>query len=203
MFKALPKFLKRKSKIQEEISEALDAGKKIRVGIRARLYASFGAIALMTLASGAVGWALFSSLGNTLEHTTKSSIEAVTFAQKLSDNAKLVAAVAPRLLKAQSLQDVKTEGQVAQKHLFSLDDSVINLYDFDVDDLIIGEVQENISELETIFFTLNTQVKTRVTLNAKSDEIAAQVADFHAKLTDVLQPYINEQQKIVNQKSTP
>ncbi|MBL4666271.1 MAG: HAMP domain-containing protein [Sneathiella sp.] len=198
MFKALPKFLKRKSKIQEEISEALDAGKKIRVGIRARLYASFGAIALMTLASGAVGWALFSSLGNTLEHTTKSSIEAVTFAQKLSDNAKLVAAVAPRLLKAQSLQDVKTEGQVAQKHLFSLDDSVINLYDFDVDDLIIGEVQENISELETIFFTLNTQVKTRVTLNAKSDEIAAQVADFHAKLTDVLQPYINEQQKIVN-----
>lgn len=198
MFKVLPKFLKIKTNTEGKTSEELDVGVKIKVGIRARLYASFGVIALMTLASGGVGWALFSSLGNTLENTTKSSIEAVTFAQKLADNAKLVAAVAPRLLKATTLQDVKTESQIAQKYLIALDDSVINLYSLDVDEAVIESVQQNVSELSTSFLALNTQMRTRVKSNTKSDEIALQVSDFHKKLTEILQPYIIEQHKIVN-----
>ncbi|OUR79548.1 hypothetical protein A9Q83_03875 [Alphaproteobacteria bacterium 46_93_T64] len=198
MFRTILGFLKNKFESKKKQKDIAGSNSKIKIGIRARLYAAFGVIALMTLASGTVGWALFTSLGSTLENTTKSSIKSVSFAQTLSENAKSVVAVAPSLIKASSLEEIKAESQIAQQYLITLDDSVVDLYNLDVDTGVIEQIQEEVSDLETNFLDLNSQMKKRVQLTKNSEAIAAQVADYHKKIGAVLQPFVDKQQQIVS-----
>ncbi len=201
MLSAIPSFLKRKT--TENVSKSKDllsekSSSKSRYGIKAKLYAAFGLIALLTLVSGTIGWALFNSLGNTLTQTTNSSIKSLTLAQKLSENAKSVAAVAPNMLKAVEKHEVGMQGLTAERYLSELNASVSELHKLDINGDLIAELQKQVSELKTGIATLNELMLKRIDLTESSHNVDMAVGQRLFEIDKVLQPFIERREQIIS-----
>ena len=201
MISAIPSFLKRKTtaNFPEQINSLPEkSSTKSRYGIKAKLYAAFGLIALLTLASGTIGWVLFNSLGNTLTHTTHASISSLTLAQKLSENAKSVAAVAPNMLKATKKHEIGMQGLTAEGYLAELNASVSELYNLDVDGEIVSELQEQVADLKSGIATLNQLMLKRIDLMEGSHRVDKAVGLRLVEIDKVLQPFIERREQIIS-----
>ncbi|WP_169569892.1 methyl-accepting chemotaxis protein [Sneathiella limimaris] len=199
MFSAIPSFLSKKLKRKDQKVETAEETKsKTKFGIRTRLYAAFGVVALLTLAAGGVSWLLFDSLGQTLNKTTNSSIESLTLAQNLSSNAKSIAAIAPDMLKATKKREVGAVSLKANGYLAELNSSVNELYNLDVDPATVADLQEQVAELKGGITSLNKQMLKRIGLDTKSRKIDEEISLLREEINKVLQPFIDRRQQIIS-----
>ncbi|MBL4906183.1 MAG: HAMP domain-containing protein, partial [Sneathiella sp.] len=195
----LPKVLnlKNRNKRQEKSSKHKPR-KSAKAGIRTKLYASFGAIALLTLVSGTVGWVLFTSLGDTLQSVTGTTLQSMSTAQRLSENAKSVVAVAPSSLKASKQSELEKENQAGRVYLDALDQSVAELYEIGVDEEIVSEIQLSVATMAASFIELNDVIKSRLDYTAQSLMLDEKIGENHQKVNDIIEPYIDNLRSIVS-----
>lgn len=201
MISAIPSFLKRKTTanvLEHTDSLPNKSSNKSRYGIKAKLYASFGVIALLSVASGAIGWFQFNSLGNTLTHTTSASISSLTLAQKLSENAKSVAAVAPNMLKATKKHEIGMQGLTAERYLTELNASVSELYNLDIDGGIVTELQDQVADLKSGIATLNQLMLKRIDIMENSHRVDKAVGLRLIEIDKVLQPFIERREQVIS-----
>ncbi len=197
MLSAIPSFLKKKKPAVTGPQPRKEKN-KIKFGIRARLYLSFGIIAVLTLASGAVGWALFNSLGQTLSTTTKSSLESLSLAQKLSENAKAVVAIAPDMLKAADKQEIQKLITQSDEQLMELNSIVSDLYELDFDSDVVTDLQMQAIELQDSFANFGEQMQSRVDLTQKSRVIDNAISEHREEILKVLQPFIGYREQVIS-----
>ncbi|WP_025899287.1 methyl-accepting chemotaxis protein [Sneathiella glossodoripedis] len=197
MLSAIPSFL-RKKKSENLDTQPQKKKSKRKFGIRARLYMSFGVIAILTLASGAVGWALFNSLGQTLQSTTKSSLNSLTLAQKLSENAKSVVAIAPDMLKAGEASEVEELRAKSDEHLIELNSIVSDLYHVDMGDEMITDLQMQVIELQDGISNLADLMLERLELEQNSRAIDNALTEHRAESLKILQPFIDYREQVIN-----
>jgi methyl-accepting chemotaxis protein len=194
---ALKKIFSKKSKN----NKSAKAGKRrfsLKTGIRARLYGAFGIIALLTLVSGVIGWVSFTSLGETLQSTTKNSLSSVALANRLADNAKSIVAVRPNLINATSEEELLAEAKFAQKFLANLDESVLELYGIDIDPALVETIQEHVSDLESNFLDLQMSIKARIQFDDQTAVLDQQVSDLHKTASTILGPFVEDKRQSVS-----
>jgi len=164
--------------------------KKGKVGIRLRLYAAFGAIALLTLFAGLVGWTQFNNLGQTLQRTTSNSLGSMELASKLSQGAKNVIAVAPNILKASSKADLQKQSDIANTYLAFLDEVVIALYGEDIDTSLMDGIQEQAAALEGGILDLESNVDKLLEHSNVARDYSALTTMRHKAVTEIIEPYV-------------
>ncbi|MEN8190839.1 MAG: two-component sensor histidine kinase, partial [Thermodesulfobacteriota bacterium] len=69
----------------------------LNIGIRGRLFAAFGIVVGMTLTAAAVGWIVFTRLGDNFEQFVAKNIPAVTLTSQLAESGTTIIGTAPTL----------------------------------------------------------------------------------------------------------
>ena len=75
---------------------------QLRLGIKGRLFAAFGAVAGLTVLASAVGFVSYSRLGETLNTITRENVPATEVSLRVAKTSAEIAATAPALLAATS-----------------------------------------------------------------------------------------------------
>ncbi|MBE7637909.1 HAMP domain-containing protein [Sneathiella sp. P13V-1] len=159
-------------------------------GIRMRLYAAFGAIALLTLVAGLVGWTQFNNLGQALQDTTNKSANSIELAYKLSQSAEAAVSVVPNILKADSRKDLDVQTEIANTHLAALDENVVALNGEDIDFELVGQIQEKAAELETGINDLKSSVEKLLDQGAAARDFTEITTMRHKEITAIIEPYV-------------
>ncbi|MBO6826306.1 MAG: HAMP domain-containing protein, partial [Sneathiella sp.] len=185
------RFVSEKLRLRKSVKKEKSGGqKKGRVGIRLRLYAAFGAIALLTLIAGVVGWTQFNNLGQTLQRTTSNSLGSMELAFKLSQGAKEVVSAVPGILKASSKRDLGNQSEVAKTHLATLDEAVVALYSEDIDTTLMDSIQEQASALESGILDLENNVSKLLEHTTASRDFSVLTTMRHKAVTEIIEPYV-------------
>src|SRR5712692_8314731 len=85
-----------------DAAKATAPGARLRLGIRGRLFAAFGAVAGMTVLASAVAFLSYTQLGETLHALTTDNMPAMNTALRVARTSAEIAAAAPSLLAATS-----------------------------------------------------------------------------------------------------
>ena len=173
----------------EEQTSKTSARSNITVGIRGRLFTSFGVVTACTVASIVVAWIALGSTVETLKTITMESTPAVTDSLRLSEIVSRIAAAAPVLAAASSSKEAsltwsKLVGNTEQFEEIAaagrIDGSARNL---------LNSAQQNLADVLQI---LQAQVASRIDREATLIKLTARLHTTHKNLTAAVSPIIDD-----------
>jgi hypothetical protein len=188
MFKRRPKAAK-----NSEASIAADKPKrKLSFGVRAKLQAAFGAVALMTVVAAGVSIVSFSATEREFKRVAGHDVPMMTDALRLSVLSGEISAAAARFVGARTAQE---QGAIADllaarsRDLFAI---MERLRASQKDNASFAAVQESAQRLEQNLNKLKKAILERAELRAKLENNLTAVHQVHSRISEKLMPIVDD-----------
>ena len=161
--------------------------------ISTQMYVAIGIIVALTIASIAVSWASFNSIGDAQDRVSDESLPRIVTAFRITELSSELLAAAPRLtvaatpeeLAAVSAEIVETQAEF-RRQLDLLEQQ-------NVDAALFVSVRSRGRQLESNIAQIEVEMPTSFALTAEIEALAAELADIRRKLEGVLLPVLDEQ----------
>ena len=161
--------------------------------ISTQMYVAIGVIVTLTIASIAVSWVSFNSIGDAQDRVSDESLPRIVTAFRITELSSELLAAAPRLtvaatpeeLAAVSAEIVETQAEF-RRQLDLLEQQ-------NVDAALFVSVRSRGRQLESNIALIEVEMPTSFALAAEIEALAAELADIRRKLEGVLLPVLDEQ----------
>ena len=161
--------------------------------ISTQMYVAIGVIVALTIASIAVSWVSFNSIGDAQDRVSDESLPRIVTAFRITELSSELLAAAPRLtvaatpeeLAAVSAEIVETQAEF-RRQLDLLEQQ-------NVDAALFVSVRSRGRQLESNIALIEVEMPTSFALAAEIEALAAELADIRRKLEGVLLPVLDEQ----------
>ena len=161
--------------------------------ISTQMYVAIGIIVALTIASIAVSWVSFNSIGDAQDRVSDESLPRIVTAFRITELSSELLAAAPRLtvaatpeeLAAVSAEIVETQAEF-RRQLDLLEQQ-------NVDAALFVSVRSRGRRLESNIAQIEVEMPTSFALTAEIEALAAELADIRRKLEGVLLPVLDEQ----------
>lgn len=157
-------------------------------GIRARLFLAFGAIASLTIAACVAAYLVLAGVGDTLRVITRQAVPQAVLGLEVAARAAALAAQAPNLLDATTLDQRRRRGADLTKARNDLAQRVNALAAFPGGRQAAAALTESTTKLNERLDRLDAVVGTRITLIVQRDGAAATAERARAAVATVLHP---------------
>ena len=162
---------------------------KGRFGIRARLFAAFGAVAAMTLASIAIGWMALDKTAGVLAQITSENVPAVVDSLTLSRTVSELTALAPSLAAAKNTKE-------AEASWTSLQDEIAEFSKTLSASAIATEQKQEIAaqekRLEGLMTQIRNKVAKRLSLSDKLSQAVSKLEKTEKEIVLAVTPIIDD-----------
>jgi signal transduction histidine kinase/DNA-binding response OmpR family regulator/HAMP domain-containing protein len=163
-----------------------------RLGIKARLFLAFCAMAAMTAIASAVAWYAFIGIDRAVTQITTNSIPGMATSLRLAESSAEIAATAPALMVSASQEErdrVQAGLEKLTKELIAVTGGL----------QAAGIPQERVADLADIegqitlrLGQLDTAVKRRLEFKARRETLVTDLAGADAKFLNVLEPLVDD-----------
>ncbi|RDD60381.1 methyl-accepting chemotaxis protein [Ferruginivarius sediminum] len=166
-------------------------GKHGRFGIKVRLFAAFGGVAVLTVAAGAVAWLSYAYAERTFGDVAQKGVPAMSAAVGLQAESGWLSAAAPKLAGAES--ETKRQEIMAEldAHAATMAARVEDLQALDVSEQATAAIRESADKLRGNMNRLDAAVGKQLKAKARVDESIGKLDEAHAALLDELKPMID------------
>ena len=165
---------------------------RTRIGIRARLFLAFGAVAAMTIIATVTAWLAFSNLSDSLGRVANVHVPAMTIAAQLAETGGAIIATAPTLIAAadnREKMNVLANLTVLMTRMTALLDAMqAPLVDRDSR----SSLQELVGRIAANLKTLDTNVDHRFELSSRKAELIERLQWLHTDFLDEIEPMVDE-----------
>ena len=161
--------------------------------ISTQMYVAIGVIVALTIASIAVSWVSFNSIGDAQDRVSDESLPRIVTAFRITELSSELLAAAPRLTVAATpeelaaISDEIVETQAEFRRQLDL------LEQQNVDAALFVSVRSRGRQLESNIAQIEVEMPTSFALAAEIEALAAELADIRRKLESVLLPVLDEQ----------
>jgi class 3 adenylate cyclase/phosphoglycerate-specific signal transduction histidine kinase len=160
------------------------------LGIKAKLFLAFGAMAMLTGGASAVAWYAFSDIDRSVTRITAESIVGMAASLRLAEKSAEITATAPALIASRTEEErVREHDRLVQrlKELAAVTEGLKATGVTQPANLI--EIE---NEIATELNALSDAVEQRLSLSAKRETVVADLAALHAKIQNVLEPLVDD-----------
>ena len=175
--------------------EASAAGRKERgaaLGIKAKLFLAFGAMAMLTCGAGAVAWYAFTQIDKSVTRITAESIVGMAASLRLAEKSAEITAMAPALIASRTEEERIREQEKLVQRLNELAAVTEGLKAMGGAESRLGDLNEIEGRIATELNTLSGAVEQRLRLSAERETTVAEIADLHAKIQNQLEPLVDD-----------
>ena len=161
--------------------------------ISTQMYVAIGVIVALTIASIAVSWVSFNSIGDAQDRVTDESLPRIVTAFRITELSSELVAAAPRLTVAATPEDlaaVSTEIVETQEEFRR---QLGLLEQQNVDAALFVSVRSRGRQLESNIAQIEVEMPRSFGLVADIEALAAELADIRRKLEGILLPVLDEQ----------
>ncbi len=161
--------------------------------ISTQMYVAIGVIVTLTIASIAVSWVSFNSIGDAQDRVTDESLPRIVTAFRITELSSELVAAAPRLtvaatpeeLAAVSAEIVETQEEFRRE--FDL------LEQQNIDAALFVSIRSRARQLESNIAQIEVEMPTSFALAAEIEFLREELADIRQRLDDILLPALDEQ----------
>jgi class 3 adenylate cyclase/phosphoglycerate-specific signal transduction histidine kinase len=160
------------------------------LGIKAKLFLAFGAMAMLTGGASAVAWYAFSDIDRSVTRITAESVVGMAASLRLAEKSAEITATAPALIASRTEEERVQEHERLVQRLKELAAVTEGLKATAVTQPAHLIAIEN--KIATELNTLSDAVEQRLRLSAMRDAAVADLAALHAKIQNVLEPLVDD-----------
>ncbi len=165
---------------------------RTNLGIRARLFLAFGAVAGMTVIASVAAWLSYSNLSDSLGRLANTHLPAMTVAAQLAETGGAIIATAPALISAADEHEQETIWTDLAVLLSRMSALLEKMEEPLVDQESRSSLQNLIGRISGNLKALDTNVDTRFTLMNRKAELMDRLQWLHADFLDEVEPMIAE-----------
>jgi methyl-accepting chemotaxis protein len=162
----------------------------VRFGLRARLFASFGAVAALTVGATAAGYMSYAGVGRAVAVIARDGLPAMSLSLRLSTGAAEMAAAGPRILNAATPKESADTLASLQRRQAEMNQAIEQLQALSVGDA--GAVKAISQELEGNLKRLSAAVDQRLALGAEREKLVGGITKAHRALVERLAPLVDD-----------
>ena len=167
------------------------AGLALRISTQ--MYVAIGVIVTLTIASIAVSWLSFNSIGAAQDRVSDESFPRILTAFRISELSSRLVAAAPRLTVAATPEEfaVVSEEIVATQTEFRRELEALEQQEIEAQ--LFVQIRSRARRLESNIAQIEAEMPTSFTLAARSEALRVDLADLRLELEDILLPAIDAQ----------
>lgn len=162
------------------------------IGIRARLFLAFGAVAAMTVAASVAAWLSFTNLSGSLERIANTHVPAMTVAAQLAEKGGAIIATAPSMMSAADETEREAIWADLEVLLTDMSDLLERMEDPLIDDASRASLGKLIEGVSNNLGALNANVDNQFELRDRQAELIDRLRWLHADFLDEVEPMIEE-----------
>ncbi|MES9962085.1 MAG: ATP-binding protein [Candidatus Sedimenticola sp. 20ELBAFRAG] len=169
-----------------------------RIGIRGRLFAAFGLVAMATVAAAIVAWISFTRLGDTLDDMAGRSVPAVTYAAELAEQGGGIIGTAQALAAAQNENERKRAWELLAIRLQGMNALLEATSKGDDNKDLLVDFRKDMVTLQSNLQHLNFVVRQRLERVARKEELSERLRWASADFLDEVEPMIDDTRFNIN-----
>lgn len=171
---------------------AMSDNPPVRFGIKSRLSAAFGVLAALTVAAGAVAWAVFGHVEHTVTSITERSIPELTLALTIAERSAEIIASAPAIM-ASETQD---ERQQQRLQLDEVGDALTGLIEewevLGIETDVASRLKSEADEIRSQIAIVDRAVANRIVQAAQRHGLSDRLSETHGHFLEILEPLIDD-----------
>ncbi len=161
--------------------------------ISTQMYVAIGVIVALTIASIAVSWVSFNSIGDAQDRVSDESLPRIVTAFRITELSSELLAAAPRLTVAATPEELAAVSAEIVETRAEFRRQLDLLEQQNVDAALFVSVRSRGRQLESNIALIEVEMPTSFALTAEIEALAAELADIRRKLAGVLLPVLDEQ----------
>ena len=161
--------------------------------ISTQMYVAIGVIVSLTIASTAVSWVSFNSIGDAQDRVSDESLPRIVTAFRITELSSELVAAAPRLTVAATPEELAAvSGEIVETQE-DFRRELDLLAQQNVDAALFVSVRSRGRQLESNIAQIEVEMPTSFALAAEIEALSAELADIRRKLDGILLPVLDEQ----------
>lgn len=164
----------------------------VRFGIRAKLLATFGVVAGLTLVASAVALVSYKVVGNSFAVIEQDSLPASTSAFVLARQAADMSSVSSALAAANTLADADAADVQRGRLHTEMKATLADLERTPTGRQVVGALRTDIDHFDAVMQKLSSAVHARFATRAKREALLSQVVTLHGKLAESMAPVFDD-----------
>ena len=174
----------------EQLGERRTTGRTL--GIRAKLFLAFCAMAGLTAVAGVVAWFAFSEISTSVERITSESVPAMSASLELAEKSAEISAMAPSLMASPDRAQRQTIRESLSERTRELDTLIGRFETVGVDTASVDGLRRVHDEMSTGLAALDASVDLRLSLEARRHAVQARLSQAQAQFQEVLEPLVDD-----------
>lgn len=162
------------------------------LGIKAKLFLAFCAMAALTLAASVVAWLIFGDIGRSVTRITVKSMPGMESALTLSREASHLSAAAPALVASRSQAERVAAHALLHEQVAVLEDLAQQLEAAGVDSVKATRLYQTVAAIEAELDDLNEAVDRRLNFKEAGEKGAAELAEIHSAFLFAIEPLVDD-----------
>ena len=164
------------------------AGSGKKFGIGQKLYLALGAITLITLVAASMTLLTFERVRTTLDALTQTSVTGIMNSMGMSAESAALAATAPALLNAHTVEERVEVNRVIAERLEALEQLRAGI----LDDDRRAELETLVNDLRSSLENLNRRVEEREVFQAQADQLTRDLQTAHENFLNFVVPVVDD-----------
>ena len=161
--------------------------------ISTQMYVAIGVIVTLTIASIAVSWVSFNSIGNAQDRVNDESLPRILTAFRITELSSRLVAAAPRLTVAVTPSDLAVVSTEIVETQTEFRQELETLEQQGIDPQLFVLIRSRARQLESNIALIEAEMPTSFALAAQSEALRVELAELRSRLEDILLPAIDEQ----------
>jgi len=161
-----------------------------RFGIRGRMFAAFGLIALVTVISSAAAWFAYENLSRGFSRVVGTDIPSITLASELTAKSSEIVSTAPTLVAASTNRARKRIWDQLLRTIKTTAALVDRLEQYDIPDEQRSALRNQLNAVTSALRALDTNVQRKFWFSNRNQELTESLRWAHADFLDEIDPLI-------------
>jgi len=177
---------------QGGVAAPAKANHGLRIGVRGRLFAAFGAATIGTIFACGVALLSFESVRGVVDGLTQKSIPEIVLSQSIARVGTEIAATAPVLAGTSTKDLLNAEAAKLTGRMDGLQASIFGMRSLVSDPASLSGITEAIETLASAMKRLESSIDTRLQRAAERETVLRNVASGHERLSAVATPMVDD-----------
>lgn len=168
-----------------------------KIGIRSRMFAAFGIVAAVTIATSIIAWVAYERLGNSVQDIAHRDIVAVSLASELTEKGGIITATAPSFVAATDDDQREDELGLLRRTLGDMEQLVDRIHSDESDQEARLATKKLLAAVASNLGGLDVVVRQRIWFHERNRELSVGLRWAHADLLDEVEPMIKDARFII------
>jgi class 3 adenylate cyclase/phosphoglycerate-specific signal transduction histidine kinase len=162
------------------------------LGIKAKLFLAFCAMAALTLLAAAIAWYAFVAIERSVDGITGDSVPAMAVSLRLAEKSAEISATAPALMASADQDERIAVRSALEGHGQELADLIGALDTVGVEPATVQDLAALQGEIIDGLRAINAAVEARLEFQTRRETVSAEVTMAHRQFDEILEPVIDD-----------